>query len=255
VEVVSTLRAVDLRAALGLVEALESCEAAAPFTGEFMLALQALFNADLVSYHEEHAGRIQGVRVPVPLPVERSGVPPYVNPLFRYIKVHPEAARLSDFLTRRALRNNLYYDQNLRPLQLEYELAVKFGSRPSMCILVERGGSRDFSERDCELLTVLRPHFIARCRRREHARRLAQLALALFAGSYDSLLAANGGQHEGLTYRESEILDWVREGLTNKEIGTRLAISPETVRKHLENAYAKLGVHTRTAAVRARSHP
>jgi DNA-binding CsgD family transcriptional regulator len=30
-----------------------------------------------------------------------------------------------------------------------------------------------------------------------------------------------------------------------------LGISPETVRKHLENAYEKLGVHTRTGAVAA----
>ena len=37
----------------------------------------------------------------------------------------------------------------------------------------------------------------------------------------------------------------------NAEIGCVLGISPETVRKHLENAYAKLGVHTRTAAVAA----
>jgi DNA-binding CsgD family transcriptional regulator len=51
-----------------------------------------------------------------------------------------------------------------------------------------------------------------------------------------------------LTAREREILDLVAEGRTNAEIAERLWISPETVRKHLENVYAKLGVHTRTAA-------
>ena len=39
--------------------------------------------------------------------------------------------------------------------------------------------------------------------------------------------------------------------MTNAEIGARLWISAGTVRRHLENAYAKLEVHTRTAAVRA----
>lgn len=53
----------------------------------------------------------------------------------------------------------------------------------------------------------------------------------------------------GLTPRESEILGWVAHGKTNGEIATILWISPTTVRKHLENVYPKLGVHTRTAAV------
>lgn len=53
----------------------------------------------------------------------------------------------------------------------------------------------------------------------------------------------------GLTPRESEILEWVARGKTNPEIAEILLIAPTTVRRHLENVYAKLGVHTRTAAV------
>jgi DNA-binding CsgD family transcriptional regulator len=52
-----------------------------------------------------------------------------------------------------------------------------------------------------------------------------------------------------LTAREREILDLVAEGRTNAEIAERLWVSTGTVRRHLENIYAKLGVHTRTAAV------
>jgi DNA-binding CsgD family transcriptional regulator len=51
-----------------------------------------------------------------------------------------------------------------------------------------------------------------------------------------------------LTAREQEILDLVAEGRTNAEIAERLWVSRGTVRKHLDNIYAKLGVHTRTAA-------
>ena len=54
-----------------------------------------------------------------------------------------------------------------------------------------------------------------------------------------------------LTRREREVLALVAEGLTNAEIGARLWISGGTVRRHLENVYAKLEVHTRTAAVRS----
>ena len=56
---------------------------------------------------------------------------------------------------------------------------------------------------------------------------------------------------ELLTPREQEILAWVAEGKTNPEIAEILWVSTSTVRKHLENIYAKLGVHTRTAAVYA----
>jgi DNA-binding CsgD family transcriptional regulator len=51
-----------------------------------------------------------------------------------------------------------------------------------------------------------------------------------------------------LTAREREILDLVAKGRTNAEISERLWVSPGTVKKHLDNIYAKLGVHTRSAA-------
>jgi DNA-binding CsgD family transcriptional regulator len=52
-----------------------------------------------------------------------------------------------------------------------------------------------------------------------------------------------------LTPREQQVLEWVAEGKTNAEIAQILVAAPATVRKHLEHIYAKLGVHTRTAAV------
>jgi DNA-binding CsgD family transcriptional regulator len=54
-----------------------------------------------------------------------------------------------------------------------------------------------------------------------------------------------------LTEREREILDLVAVGKTNSEIAEAIWIAPGTVRKHLENIYEKLGVHSRTAAIAA----
>ncbi len=42
---------------------------------------------------------------------------------------------------------------------------------------------------------------------------------------------------------------WVARGKTNAEIAGLLCTSTGTVRRHMDNVFAKLGVHTRTAAV------
>jgi predicted ATPase/DNA-binding CsgD family transcriptional regulator len=53
-----------------------------------------------------------------------------------------------------------------------------------------------------------------------------------------------------LSARELEVLELVGEGLTDVGVAERLHLSPRTVGRHLENVYRKLGVSSRTAAVR-----
>jgi DNA-binding CsgD family transcriptional regulator len=52
-----------------------------------------------------------------------------------------------------------------------------------------------------------------------------------------------------LTAREIEVVNGVKQGLSNKEIGKTLDISPTTVKTHLENICRKLGVVNRTQIV------
>jgi DNA-binding NarL/FixJ family response regulator len=52
-----------------------------------------------------------------------------------------------------------------------------------------------------------------------------------------------------LSRRELEILNLVAAGTTNRDAGARLLISEATVKTHLLNIYAKLGVSDRAAAV------
>jgi len=54
-----------------------------------------------------------------------------------------------------------------------------------------------------------------------------------------------------LTSRERQILQMAAEGLANKEIAGQLQISEHTVKYHLSTLYSKLGVSSRTEAVRA----
>src|SRR6266850_1671026 len=74
---------------------------------------------------------------------------------------------------------------------------------------------------------------------------IARMVVEAFQKKPASLTSA-----EGLTQRESEILALLSEGLSNKEIADRVAISYDTVRAHLRHIYEKLHVRGRTEAVK-----
>lgn len=92
---------------------------------------------------------------------------------------------------------------------------------------------REFVERDRSVLSVLRPH-LTRLWRNADLRRT---------------VVPEATEDGGLTVRELEVLGLVARGKTNDEIARLLFISPGTVRKHMDNVFARLDVHTRTAAV------
>ncbi|MCK5799116.1 MAG: response regulator transcription factor [Deltaproteobacteria bacterium] len=57
------------------------------------------------------------------------------------------------------------------------------------------------------------------------------------------------GAKTALTPRETEILNLIAKGLSNREAADALGLSRATVRTHLEHIYAKLDVSNRTEAV------
>jgi len=76
-------------------------------------------------------------------------------------------------------------------------------------------------------------------------RRQEQQSTAEFKPNFDSfepLLSL------GLTPRVAEVLLWVAQGKTNSDIASILGISESTVKKHMLDVMAKLGVETRSAA-------
>ena len=67
-------------------------------------------------------------------------------------------------------------------------------------------------------------------------------------------LSPNASLIEPLSERELEVIALLAEGLTNREIASRLYLAPNTVKAHTGNIYGKLDVHNRTQAVaRART--
>jgi ATP/maltotriose-dependent transcriptional regulator MalT len=55
---------------------------------------------------------------------------------------------------------------------------------------------------------------------------------------------------DGLSQRETEILVLVASGFSNDHIAEHLHLAPSTVKRHLANVYEKIGVGSRSEAVR-----
>jgi DNA-binding NarL/FixJ family response regulator len=64
-------------------------------------------------------------------------------------------------------------------------------------------------------------------------------------------VGSGAGVASRLTGREREVMELLAEGLGQKEIASRLSISPRTVGTHVEHIFVKLGVRSRARAVLA----
>ncbi|MEU3844395.1 LuxR family transcriptional regulator [Streptomyces sp. NPDC028635] len=99
-------------------------------------------------------------------------------------------------------------------------------------------------------------------RRRPRARQTLERALEAFralraapwAERAEQALRSTTGRERGacsLTAQELRIAQLAADGLTNKEIGARLSLSPRTVGGHLAKVFPKLGIASRAALARA----
>lgn len=86
--------------------------------------------------------------------------------------------------------------------------------------------------------------FLARVSSQEHLLRLVEV-------SKDSDATERLRDKFALTGREADVMLWIANGKTNREIGQILDMSPRTVNKHLEQVFRKIGVENRTAAAAA----
>ncbi|MCW3157613.1 helix-turn-helix transcriptional regulator [Micropruina sonneratiae] len=57
------------------------------------------------------------------------------------------------------------------------------------------------------------------------------------------------GREEGLSYRESEVVALITQGLSNAEIAQGMYLSPNSVKSYIRSAYRKIGVMRRSQAV------
>jgi DNA-binding CsgD family transcriptional regulator len=120
---------------------------------------------------------------------------------------------------------------------------IEFTSPPSQRLLREYFPPSPADRAPLEIVDWLASGAAAPLVRRSDGRRLT------IQHADGALLLEERRDEVNLTAREREVLCWVARGKTNAEIAALLWLAPSTVRKHLENVYAKLGVRSRTAAV------
>ncbi len=225
----------DYRGTLDVLHEAGAVDGPVAFPESVLEALRRLVPCDVVAYHERPIGNPAVAYAGEP----RGEVTSAIRAAeVRYLDQDPltpadGARKFSDFLTRRAFHRLDFYQEVSRPLGVE-DMMRLWLDQDGARLEFDRP-DRGFLERDREVLDLLLGH-LKQFRRRALARR-----------SRDERSAAT----RALTPREREIVALVARGMTNADVARTLWLSPGTVRKHLENAYSKLGVHTRAAAVAA----
>lgn len=139
----------------------------------------------------------------------------------------PETTQMADFLSARELRNLPIYTEFLAPHPSIADIALPTAPNRTRVFQFFRTGSKPFTDHEMTTLTLMAPHVYDIYREAARRRR----------------------PPVRLTHRELDVLRCVARGLATPQIAEQLVVSPSTVRKHLENAFGKLGVSSRTAAV------
>ena len=313
------------------------------FVSRLLDGLVQLIPCDLVTYNEVDPRGTHFVSVARPADFE---YPPDIYDRFaKYRPQHPvlehqartgegTAMRISDFLTNEDYRATDLYREVYGPMGVEHQIVFRLPCPSPLVVVVAMARQdRDFTDEECRLLELLRPHVTATFR---HLRRAELLSrqLEMVAGSGPGttravvrrradggleaddedgarllarlvvpgatlgkaledwlaapptadfpatlrLTAATGTvliraetaddgtrtlvleeqvvddvalRELGLTARQAEVLARIVEGGTNASIASALGIRPATVKKLLEQVYAKLGVHDRRSAIAA----
>jgi DNA-binding CsgD family transcriptional regulator len=142
-----------------------------------------------------------------------------------------EVTSTRDFYSDRQWHSSGMYTEVMRPAGVEDDLVLPVPAAAGITrrLVFFRGpGGSAFTSDERDAAVLLQPHI---CDALRHEARLTAA--------------------RPLTARHLELLRLVAAGHDNTSIARQLVLSRGTVRNHLENAYARLGVTSRTAAVAA----
>jgi DNA-binding CsgD family transcriptional regulator len=244
----SQLTVAELRAALDMLHAIgEACAGSADFAQRGVESLPRLVGSELttLSLCDLDSGH-RSVVTDAPGAISPHEIDAFdrhffAHPLVREHARNPAAVtkRIADLVPESEFRRTALYNEYYRRIGIAHVAAVPiYVDRRFLVSFVLNRGAAAFSDRERELLDLVRPHLA----------NLYQLGIAIDRAQEAPADAAAAAGAPSLTPREREVLDWVAAGKTNRDIATILGASPRTVEKHLERIYEKLGVETRTAA-------
>jgi len=114
------------------------------------------------------------------------------------------------------------------------------------CLYVTFSSKADLDNNTRGAMDFLLPYLDTALRQVAH---LPRQQRGLHAAPVPEPEPAKVGEGLGLSDREAEIMEWVRMGKTNSEVGSILDISAFTVKNHLQRIFKKLDVYNRVQAV------
>jgi DNA-binding CsgD family transcriptional regulator len=174
--------------------------------------------------------------------------PKLIEPAFdTYVHQHPLVQdmvkvgdtgprRMSDFISVEEFKKLELYEHVFKPLRSLHQIGFSVVAVPGMIIGIGVNRTHDdFSDEELALARLLWEQIPAAF----HHVQLKEIH------ERESKLGASFD----LSGRESELLVYLRAGLTNQAIAESMILGRRTVEKHLQNLYAKLAVTNRTAAV------
>ena len=151
----------------------------------------------------------------------------------RIPRLRSEVMMTDDFCSTRQWHSTAMYTDWFRPWGSDKSLIMPLPGPPGVARRLVFFGEpgQSFSDKQRSAAALLQPHIADALR-----------------------LQARRAATRSLTARQRELLQLVAAGHANRAIARQLGLSPGTVRKHLENTFARLGVASRTEAI-ARIRP
>ena len=146
----------------------------------------------------------------------------------------------SDVLSLEKMEETTFYKQFYKPKGLVWSMGTNIVFREDVVGLImffRTRGTKDFEKRDLFVMDQLQKHLAYRL----YYEAKKTESRFFWAKGYQEKIS----RENHLTDRESELMEYALQGLSNEAIAEQMQISVNTVKKHFHNLYEKMNVKNR----------
>lgn len=157
-----------------------------------------------------------------------------MNPLMDFFGNSQSAIRTSDYAVISEVEESEYYKLLWKPKDIRYALMMPFcvnGKWLGSVNLFRKSDKEDFTDEEMRIAGIMREHVQTRLWREIH--------------SSEAHGARSLADEYFLTGKECEVIDLWVNGYTDSEICDELAISKNTLKKHISNIFGKMEINSR----------